>query len=894
MLKPEKRRPQKRFWLIPSDLLALAVVTLVLGSMLLANRQAERNFTQNLRLKTSERMAVSTSQLEADLEENLKLVEGLGLALSIEPEIDANRFGRLADKLIEGHNAIASIALARDLKITMVYPLEENSEAIGLDYRDRPEQLAAIQKALLQRGPVVDGPIPLVQGGSALLAYYPLFDGEESQVWGLLSAIVDLEDLLADRTITERYPDLELALAKNDAGGSPVEVLFGPPSVFEADPVTQPIDLANTQWTLAAAPRTGWTQPARMAVPRQVLIGTIGFVIIAAVAGIAHLLRLRLHTLTKLGRLSRRMQLALDTSKIGVWEMDVASGEAIWDQRMYTLYGRTPDCAEAPMQIWFDRLHPDDRQKERARMEITVAEGKEFRNTFRIVMDDGDIRHMQAFGAFFRDPGGNEQVVGVNWDITEDVRLHEDLKRANVEARQKNQALEEAQKVLRHNALHDALTGLANRRYLAEAFSDRKKGQSPELTEPPYAVLHIDIDRFKEINDTLGHAAGDAMLRHSANMLRSIAGSRDFLARIGGDEFTLVTHWNGDVERLTRLAQEIIRALGRPLNYGEHQVRVSASVGIAWMDEDTVNMRDALVNAGIALYEAKRMGRNQFVIFDATLRNIAITNKKVADELLAALEDDQFEVFYQPQISARTLEIQGVEALVRWRHPTRGQLAPSHFIGTAETTGSIARIDAVVLKKASAQFQAWRQDGIALPHISVNISAQRLIDPALLQSIAESQLDPGQLCIELLESISFDDQDTSLETAVSAIKSLGVDVEIDDFGTGYASILSLLSLSPKRLKIDRQLVLPITTGQSQRRLVASIVEIGKALGIEVIAEGVETAEHVRILRELGVDSFQGYFFAPPLSGNALESFVRERGWFRCLGEGPERFEDASE
>nr|WP_272212259.1 GGDEF domain-containing protein [Marinicella sp. W31]MDC2878171.1 GGDEF domain-containing protein [Marinicella sp. W31] len=177
------------------------------------------------------------------------------------------------------------------------------------------------------------------------------------------------------------------------------------------------------------------------------------------------------------------------------------------------------------------------------------------------------------------------------------------------------------------------MTGLANRRCLAETFSGNSANSDIQHTEQPHAVLHVDLDRFKEINDTLGHAAGDAMLRHSANMLKSIAGPRDFLARMGGDEFTLVTHWDGDIDRLKRMAGEIICALGKPLRYGEHHIRVSASVGIAWFDENTAGLRDVLVNAGIALYEAKRMGRNQLVIFDAKLRNIAITNKKVADEI---------------------------------------------------------------------------------------------------------------------------------------------------------------------------------------------------------------------------------------------------------------------
>ena len=882
MAQPATLSRRRTWGLIPSDILAVVVTVLVLASMFFANREMDRNFTANLRLQTAEKIALSSAEVLGGIRENLKLVEGLGLTVALEPEISSKRFETLSRKLLSQDSALDSLALSRDMTIEMVFPFAENREAIGLNYQDRPDQMAAIRKALLTREPVVDGPIPLVQGGSALMVYYPLHDGPDNDVWGILSSLVDLERLFSADTVTHVHPSLEFAVSKDDVSGRPDRILFGNPDVFDKDPVTQPVELANSQWTVAAVPRAGWNEPLEQRLSRRALIDSIGILIIASMVGIAKLMRERNRNIaalrlreTELQGLSQRMQFALQASRIGVWEMDVETGKAIWDERMYALYGESPRSEKNGVEIWSERLHPEDRQLEFERLEQFLATEQNFRSDFRIVLDGGEVRHLQVFGGFYRDLDNHPHVVGVNWDITEDIRLQDELVHANAEAQQKNRELERAQEVLRHNALHDGLTGLANRSYLENAFV---KGDEKTSVYPPYAVLHIDLDRFKDINDTLGHGAGDAMLRHAANMLRTIATTREFIARIGGDEFALVTHWRGDAEKLSHLAQDIIRAFGKPLQYGEHRVRVSASVGIAWMDDETTSMREVLVNAAIALYEAKQMGRSQAVIFDSTLRKIAITNKKVADELLVALEDDQFQVFYQPQISARTLEIEGVEALVRWRHPERGMLAPAHFITTAETTGSIARIDAVVLKKAALQHRRWQEKGLHLPHVSVNISAQRLTDPGLLESIRAIAPAPGTLCLELLESISFDDQGANLETSVGAIKALGVDVEIDDFGTGYASILSLLSLEPKRLKIDRQLVFPITTGPSQRRLIASIVEIGQALGIEVIAEGVETLEHARILRELGVDTFQGYFFAPPLDSAAFERFARERRW----------------
>jgi EAL domain-containing protein (putative c-di-GMP-specific phosphodiesterase class I) len=251
----------------------------------------------------------------------------------------------------------------------------------------------------------------------------------------------------------------------------------------------------------------------------------------------------------------------------------------------------------------------------------------------------------------------------------------------------------------------------------------------------------------------------------------------------------------------------------------------------------------------------------------------AVLRKTMSDEFLTALEHDQIVPYFQPQFDARTLQIVGVEALARWQHPQRGTLAPDRFLDIAESLNRAADLDAVILEKALFQSVRWKALGLDVPHLSVNISAQRIKDGRRFDRLADLQFSPGSLSFELLESISFDDHDEDLRTAITRLKSLGIDIEIDDFGTGHASIVSLIELGPKRLKIDRKLISPIEDSASQRRLVASIIEIGRSQDIEIVAEGVETGKHIEILRGLGCHVLQGYAFSKPLAAAEFITFV---------------------
>ncbi|MGE7368040.1 bifunctional diguanylate cyclase/phosphodiesterase [Neorhizobium sp. NPDC001467] len=440
-----------------------------------------------------------------------------------------------------------------------------------------------------------------------------------------------------------------------------------------------------------------------------------------------------------------------------------------------------------------------------------------------------------------------------------------------------NDELRSARRTLEHQSLHDALTGLPNRRFL-DQFMDASETASQN---DRLAFVHIDLDRFKEVNDTLGHAAGDEVLRQTTVRLQSLLHGDEFASRIGGDEFVLVTSGREAEARAVHLARSVVKALARPIVIAGHECHVGCSAGVAAQTANGEDSRQLLINADVALYEAKKRGRNRAEIFSENLLLAAIHTKRSSDELLVAIENDQIVPYFQPQFDARSLDIVGVEALARWQHPTRGLLTPDKFLDIAEGLHRSGDIDAIILQKALFQATRWRARDLAIPHLSVNISAQRLKDENLLEQISSLNIAKGSLSFELLESISFDGQDKALRSVIGQLKDIGIDIEIDDFGSGHASIVSLLDLDPKRLKIDRRLITPLQATGSQHRLVAAIIEIGRSQGIEIVAEGVETAAHVDILRNLGCHVLQGYAFAKPMSAEAFVEFAEtwqaERG-----------------
>jgi diguanylate cyclase (GGDEF)-like protein len=434
-----------------------------------------------------------------------------------------------------------------------------------------------------------------------------------------------------------------------------------------------------------------------------------------------------------------------------------------------------------------------------------------------------------------------------------------------------------AQETARHLASVDPLTGLANR---FQFFIDIKQTLSFGLRKKAcYALFHIDLDRFKQINDRYGPVVGDGVLKQVANLIEDRLDDQDLLARVSSDEFLLLKPYKRRSD-VTDLGQYLVSLLDRSFQYQGVEHSVTASIGIAINDDFTpqnyLNSERLMTSADIAMFTAKSNGRNRCEVYHPAMRQKFEEQTILGDDLIRACEQKEFEAFFQPLVDAQTFDVVGAEALVRWRHPTRGLLAPAEFLDTAETLGLISQIDQAMLEEAIKIRHKIEASGLVAPRISVNISADRLKSPLFLHMVRNINVDPASLIFEISEAVTFDTLDDMSRYNLEALAEQGFEVEIDDFGSGRASILSLLEMEPKRLKIDRNLIAPIIVSEGSRKLVKSVVDMATALGVEVVAEGVETLEHANILAAQGCRLLQGYYFATPMPSDHFIQFLHEK------------------
>ncbi|CAN7521423.1 putative bifunctional diguanylate cyclase/phosphodiesterase [Rhizobium leguminosarum] len=555
--------------------------------------------------------------------------------------------------------------------------------------------------------------------------------------------------------------------------------------------------------------------------------------------------------------LLRRLELALDASQIGVWEHSIEQGGIVWDAQMHRLYETGETCRLVPASLWSNAIHPDDRERAERDFEQAITTRGAYNSQFRIVLPSGEIRHLRSRAHFYVDAEGLPSFIGAEWDVTADVLLNAELARQKVVAEARALALEESNARIEHVADHDYLTGLPNRRLLDKRLSELPADKSITTL----AVLHLDLDQFKQINDSHGHAAGDAVLRAAALRITAAIPVNGMVARVGGDEFVIVLVNFTDLTELKLIAEDLQRRLRKKIRFGQEMLQSGASIGASWSGERRA--RNLLAESDLALYQAKKLGRNRVEFFTRQLQEDLRSKRRLAEELKLGLERGQILPYYQVQLDARTREVIGFEALARWKHPEKGVLAPGVFLKIADEHGLAAEIDAAILKSVLEDRLFWLLRGLAVPRIAVNISASRLADPALIDKLRKLDIPPGVIVFELVETIFLDDSDEKLRDHIGDIKQMGIDIEIDDFGSGHASLIGLVKLRPKRLKIDRQLVTEVVSSAEQRRVVGSIVEIAKALDVEVIAEGIETEAHAVVLAQLGCDGLQGYAFGYP-------------------------------
>jgi diguanylate cyclase (GGDEF)-like protein len=440
-------------------------------------------------------------------------------------------------------------------------------------------------------------------------------------------------------------------------------------------------------------------------------------------------------------------------------------------------------------------------------------------------------------------------------------------------------AQREAAEALSQLALHDPLTGLPNR----SLFMDRL-GQALRRLDRCHrvlAVLFVDLDRFKAINDRFGHAAGDETLVAVATRLREVLRPSDTVGRLGGDEFVVLCEDLEDDQAAVRVAERVLAALDRPMPCAGQEVTCSASIGIAVTRRADATPDALLRDADMAMYRAKETGRHRIEVFDNSARLRSQARVQTAEELRAAVDSEQLRVVYQPIVHLGEATPAGVEALVRWQHPRRGLLAPAEFIEVAEDTGLVVPLGAWVLRRACRDLtrildQGRVGDGAPELVMSVNLSARQLSEPGLVgmvQSVlAECGLAPGRLCFEITESVLMDDVDLAI-AVLSDLRALGVRLAIDDFGTGYSSLGYLRRFPVDIVKLDRAFVAGLGGDSAADAIAAAVINLGHALGLSVIAEGVETEDQLTVLRALRCDRAQGYLWSAPQAPEALAGWL---------------------
>jgi diguanylate cyclase (GGDEF)-like protein/PAS domain S-box-containing protein len=434
-----------------------------------------------------------------------------------------------------------------------------------------------------------------------------------------------------------------------------------------------------------------------------------------------------------------------------------------------------------------------------------------------------------------------------------------------------------AEQQLLYDAFHDALTGLANR----ALFTDHLKlaiARAQRQTERQFAVLFLDLDRFKVINDSLGHMVGDQLLVGIARRLESCLRPGDTVARLGGDEFTILLEDLSDEAEAVEVADRLQRTLAMPFNLGGHQVFSTASIGITLSSIGYERSEDCLRDADTAMYRAKQHGKARHELFDASMHARAMKLLQVESDLRRAVEHHELVVYYQPIMSLETGRVRGFEALVRWQHPQQGLISPADFIPVAEETGLIVPLGQWVLGEACRQARIWQDQFPSDPPltISVNISAKQFAQPGLIEQVEqvlrETGLEPHSLQLELTESVVME----SIETATDLLhrlRALGVALSIDDFGTGYSSLNYLHNFPLDTLKIDRSFVNQMVGNNENNEIVQTIVTLARSLGMNVVAEGIETETQLASLQALECEGGQGYLFAKPMPTKAAEAFL---------------------
>jgi diguanylate cyclase (GGDEF)-like protein/PAS domain S-box-containing protein len=554
-------------------------------------------------------------------------------------------------------------------------------------------------------------------------------------------------------------------------------------------------------------------------------------------------------------RSEERRLIATKSRQIAIWEFDVINGKLIWDENCFSLYKADNSTFKGEFEEWKQALHPDDKDGALAIFQIAIDSDITYNHVFRILCPDGELRYIKTQGEVIRNSDGvAERIIGTQWDVT---------------------ASKTHQMQLEHMAHFDALTDLPNRLLLGDRLEQAMV--QAVRRDQKLAVVYMDLDGFKAINDTHGHSVGDEFLVKLAGNMKLCLREGDTLARIGGDEFVAVLIDLESTASCTPILNRLLTAASTPVNVDTLKVQASTSAGVTFFPQcNEIDAEQLLRQADQAMYQAKLAGKNKYHLFDADHDSHIRDHHVNVERIRAALRQSQFVLYYQPKVNMRSGKVVGVEALIRWQHPEKGLLPPGSFLPLIEQDPLAIELGEWVIHTALAQNASWQAAGLHMP-ISVNVGARQLQQADFLERLRGilanfPQLTDGNLDIEILETSALEDI-AQVSSVIEACAELGVGFALDDFGTGYSSLSYLRRLRVALLKIDQSFVRDMLEDPDDLAILEGVIGLAKAFRREVIAEGVETVAHGCALLKLGCELAQGYGIARPMPADQVPTWV---------------------
>jgi diguanylate cyclase (GGDEF)-like protein/PAS domain S-box-containing protein len=554
---------------------------------------------------------------------------------------------------------------------------------------------------------------------------------------------------------------------------------------------------------------------------------------------------------------NERFNLAVGVTNDIIWDWDLVDDQQWRNENFSTVFGYTPAEAHSGIEFWRNCIRSEDRDRVQAGIQSVLdSTSSNWSDEYQFRRRDGSYAQVLDRAQIIRNPSGRAvRMIGAMADITE---------------------RKQAEERIQYLATHDGLTSLPNRVMFAQVLN--LTIQNALRYKRNFAVLFIDLDRFKNINDTLGHEAGDQLLREIAERLITCLRASDVVARLGGDEFVVLVQETGETEQVIAVSRKILAAVMRPISISGQECWVTASIGICMYPADAQDEQTLMKNADIAMYLAKEEGKNNFQFYSESIKVQSLERLTLETSLRHALDHNEFLLHYQAKLELKTNRITGVEALLRWQHPDLGVVSPARFIPMAEETGLIVPIGKWVLRTACAQNVAWQRQGLPPVCMAVNLSARQFADENLVNDLVavfeETGMNPELLELELTESMVMQNPERTTKL-LTAIKQMGVRIAIDDFGVGYSSLAQIKRFPIDTLKVDRSFIRDLAANAEDRAITEAIISMGRTLSLTVVAEGVETQEQQNFLIDHSCDAMQGFYFSKPIDQDDFATLLKK-------------------